>query len=302
MFYAWLFQEAIYAKHPQPSNPTGAKPASQEIDEGFTNSEVLQKLTLFRKTIANRHRNEDLLKKLQIHPLYDAAHHPQRKIERKDKAALPVNRVDFNLVPVSDADKNIINELNSNKLPEFKPLLPDIATEMKLLENYINNINKDYEEYYNDDNLYDDYMQSNTMTSYLIEKIQELHDWITKDPDFDQANTITTKVSTKSGFSELLRAVNDSLLEGNVTIVMNKLRDMYFGDNVTSGNSSRRIILTNSTDLLSFSILTLDVLLLHNIQLMAWESQEAARAKMLRDPDVFAFNALFMEHGQAGAG
>lgn len=53
--------------------------------------------------------------------------------------------------------------------------------------------------------------------------------------------------------------------------------------------------MTNSTDLLSFGILTLDVMLLHNIQLMAWESQEAARAKMLKDPDVFAFNALFLD-------
>ncbi|XP_039764269.1 uncharacterized protein LOC120636771 isoform X1 [Pararge aegeria] len=36
-------------------------------------------------------------------------------------------------------------------------------------------------------------------------------------------------------------------------------------------------------------------MLLHNIQLMAWENQESIRNKMLKDPDVFAFNALFME-------
>lgn len=266
-----LFQVPIYAKHPQPVEPTEADTSSEEIDNEIANIAILEKLSLFKNMVANRDRSKDLLTKPQIHPLHDITHHPERKIEKKDKAKLPdsLKYSDLTSVPLNEANKKIINEFNS-KLPEFKPISE--VTAIKLPENFISNLNnKDYEEYYNDENLYDDYMQSNTMTSYLIEKVQELHDWITKDPDFDKANT--TKVGTKTEFSHLLRALNDSLVEGNVTIVMNKLRDMYFGDNYTSGNSSRRIILSNSTDLLSFGILTLDIMLLHNIQMTAWESQ-----------------------------
>lgn len=73
-------------------------------------------------------------------------------------------------------------------------------------------------------------------------------------------------------FSSLLKALNESIIEGNLTIVMSKLKDIYFGENYTMGNNSRQMI-TNSTDMLSFGILSLDVMLLHHIQLMAWENQ-----------------------------
>lgn len=251
----------MYANRFQPIEPTEAKP--DDIDNNMADIAVLEKLSLFKNIVNNRDK-KNLLTKPQMHPLHDITHHPDRKIEKKDKAKLP-DDIRFT-VSSNEADEKIIN----NKLPKFKPILE--ISEVKLPEAYINNLNnKDYEDYYNDENLYDDYMQSNTMTSYLIEKVQELHDWITKDQDFEKANI--TKVATKTEFRQLLRALNDSLVEGNVTIVMNKLRDMYYGDNYTSGNTSRRVILTNGTDLLSFGILTLDIMLLHNIQMMAWESQ-----------------------------
>ncbi|XP_039764237.1 uncharacterized protein LOC120636744 [Pararge aegeria] len=162
----------------------------------------------------------------------------------------------------------------------------------------LKDLDSNYEEYFDDDNLYDDYIQSNSMTSYLIEKVQELHDWIISDADLEGKPTDKRDSSNSTNnneFGQLLQALNESLVEGNVTIVMSKLRKLYYGENFTSVNQSRKVILSNSTNLLSFGILTLDVMLLHNIQLMAWENQESIRNKMLKDPDVFAFNALFME-------
>ncbi|XP_013188994.1 uncharacterized protein LOC106133722 [Amyelois transitella] len=238
---------------------------------------ILEKLPIFKNAIANRDRKPNLASKPQIHPLHESIDHEERKIEKKDQPKLPYE---------------------DNAIPDFKPTLPDIFInkhkDIKLSDGYIAGLRKhdDYEDYYNDENLYDDYLQSNTMTSYLIEKVQELHNWITSDPDFVVKNN-SKRASDQ--FGQVLKALNDSLLEGNVSIVMTKLRDIYFGDNYTMQNSSRKIISTNSTDLLSFGILSLDVMLLHNIQLMAWENQEATRIKMLKDPDIFAFNALFMD-------
>ncbi|XP_041984113.1 uncharacterized protein LOC121736792 [Aricia agestis] len=280
--------EPVYATYPLRHKTTtdGVKEEPDEIDE-----QTLEKLGIFKNFVGRRDKKktEDLISKPQPHPIHDTIHHVERKIEKKDQAKLP----DFKTHPDKDEENEII--------PEFKPTLPDVFmdTGIKLPDGYFAGLKQaeDYEEYYNDENLYDDYMQSNTMTSYLIEKVQELHDWVTSDPDFQ------AKKGRKTGddFGHLLKALNESLIEGNVTIIMNKLKDIYFGENFTDPNSSRKVILKNNTSLLSFGILTLDVMLLHNIQLMAWESQESARLKMLKDPDVFAFNALFMEPSKVEA-
>ncbi|XP_031767742.1 uncharacterized protein LOC113518521 [Galleria mellonella] len=245
---------------------------------------ILEKLPIFKNVVSNRGKSNNLSTKPQIHPLHETIDHIERKIEKKDQAKLP-----------NDFDNEV------KEIPEFKPTLPDVIfgkhKDIILSEGFLTGFRKhdtEYEEYYNDDNLYDDYMQSNTMTNYLIEKVQELHNWITTDPDFEARNS-SKVVKASNQFGELLKALNESLVEGNVTIIMNKLRSLYFGEDYTSFNRSRRIVSSNSTDLLSFGILSLDVMLLHNIQLMAWESQEAARSKMLKDPDVFAFNALFLD-------
>lgn len=272
---------------------TDPNTSSEELDNEIR-MPILEKLSIFKNIVANRDRSRDLVNKPQLHPVHDTIHHNERKIEKKDKAKLPdsLKNVDLTKVSIREANEKIIQEFNEiNKhLPEFKPIRPDVITKVdlgepeevdvkvltaiKLPEGYINDLkNNDYEEYYNDENLYDDYMQSNSMTSYLIEKVQELHDWITSDPDFEKVKNSSKAVGNKNEFGHLLKALNESLQEGNVTIVMNKLRDMYFGENYTSLDSSKKVILTNGTDLLSFGILTLDIMLLHNIQLMAWENQ-----------------------------
>ncbi|CAH2083398.1 unnamed protein product [Euphydryas editha] len=283
-------REPIYANpYPEPRlRATEVETASQEIENDIQYP-ILEKLPIFKNVVANRDKKKDennLISKPQIHPAHDTSmHHPERKIEKKDQAKLPQGFV-------------------HPKVPEFKPTLPDVFIEdsgIKLSDGYIAGLKKvedNYEEYYNDENLYDDYMQSNSMTNYLIEKVQELHDWITTDPDF---NNKTEKRDSGNEFGQLLKALNESLIEGDITIVMSKLKDIYLGENFTISNQSRKVILSNSTNLLSFGILTLDVMLLHNIQVMAWEAQESARQKMLKDPDVFAFNALFMEPSKVEA-
>ncbi|CAG9119917.1 unnamed protein product [Plutella xylostella] len=317
--------EPVYS-HPQPvyhnlariqkqtttDSPTEAKVIDDDDDLDIKSEElampediqfpIFEKLSIFKNIVANRDKKkaevpkpkpDTLIDKQQIHPMHDVSlHHPERKIQKKDQAKHP--------------------EME-NGVPEFKPTLPDIFInknlQIKFPEEFGAGFRK-YSEYdndyfYNDENLYDDYMQSNTMTSYLIEKVQELHDWITTDSDFDAASSknVSAKQKKRTGneFTQVLRALNESLVEGNVTIVMNKLKDIYFGENYTNPNHTRKVILSNSTDLLSFGILSLDVMLLHNIQLMAWENQETARNKMLKDPDVFAFNALFLEPARVEA-
>lgn len=289
---------------PQPRLPTTTEDATTTQQDDDIQEPILQKLPIFKNMVANRDRKKpediNLVSKPQIHPLHDIIHHPERKIEKKDQAKLPDPKTsvgnDFittyrslnsngankgnlmNAKLVNNPIKLFNNDLNA--VPEFKPTLPDVflhENDIKLSDGYIAGLKQDnYDEYYDDDNLYDDYIQSNSMTSYLIEKVQELHDWIVADPDFD-AKALERKNSGNSTnnneFGQLLKALNESLMEGNVTIVMNKLRELYFVENFTNVNQSRKVILSNSTNLLSFGILTLDVMLLHNIQLMAWESQ-----------------------------
>ncbi|XP_050360126.1 uncharacterized protein LOC126779952 [Nymphalis io] len=279
-------REPIYANlHPELRPTTEAEESTSQETDNEIQYPILEKLSIFKNIVANRDKKKqenNLITKPQLHPIHDTSlHHPEKKIEKKDQAKLPQDFI---------------------HVPEFKPTLPDVFIEdSERISDTLSGIKKaeyNYEEYYNDENLYDDYMQSNTMTSYLIEKVQELHDWITTDPDFEDR---ADKPKTGNEFGQLLKALNDSLIEGNVTIVMTKLKDLYLGENFTITQQSRKVILSNSTNLLSFGILTLDVMLLHNIQLMAWESQESARQKMLRDPDVFAFNALFMEPSKVEA-
>ncbi|CAK1592645.1 unnamed protein product [Parnassius mnemosyne] len=278
---------------PQPTKPS-PKPTTEETTttsmetENEIQNPILEKLSIFKNVVGDREKNKKseektLVSKPQLHPLHDSSlYHQERRIEKKHQAIYP--------------------RQEAEQYPNFKPTLPDLYPGHGLpIEGYVAGVRRYddvYDEYYNDDALYDDYMQSNTMTSYLIEKVQELHDWITSDPDF---KNVTRKRNSTNEFGQVLKALNESLVEGNVSVIMGKLKELYFGENYTLVNHTRKVIRSNSTDLLSFGILTLDVMLLHNIQLMAWENQEAARVKMLKDPEVFAFNALFLEPGKVEA-
>ncbi|XP_075989842.1 uncharacterized protein LOC142985513 [Anticarsia gemmatalis] len=263
-----------------------------DSDEEIEDLPILEKLSIFKNIVANRdHKN--LISKAQIHPLHDDILHQERNIKKKDKAVLAEEKMAKDRIEIVKEMKHDVVEDNVHKnvldnIPKFKPILPDFARNVDMDMSYGYDAKEDY--FYNDENFYDDYMQSNTMTSYLLEKVQELHDWVSSDQDLNSNHT-----RSGSDFGSLLKALNESMIDGNLTIVMCKLRDMYLGDNYTSDNTSRRVIVSNSSDLVTFGVLTLDVMLLHNIQLMAWQNQESARIKMLKDPDVFAFNALFLD-------
>ncbi|GBP11289.1 hypothetical protein EVAR_92829_1 [Eumeta japonica] len=277
------------------------------IDENDDDLEIMEKLAIFKNFIANRdpktteeekataagRTGDNLINKPQPFPEHDTSvSHSAKKIEKKDQAKDPESRA------AARAGKE--SEKESNEIPEFKPALPDVFrydSEIKLPiapDGGTRKTDFDYLNEYYEDGAYDDYAQGDSMTGYLIEKVQELHDWIVDDPDFEAVRN-STKKSTGNEFSAILKALNSSVVEGDASIIMSKLRDLYFDGGHAASNSSKRIILTNSTNLLSFGILTLDVLLLHNVHLMAWENQESLRNKMLRDPDVFAFSALFMD-------
>ncbi|CAB3258162.1 unnamed protein product [Arctia plantaginis] len=311
-------REVIKAPAPIHSN---ALPEPMGFDtssgEDLENLPVLEKLSIFKNIVANR-EHKNLISKPQIHPIHDDILHEERNIRKKDKAVLENGEINKERVEVKDkmefvkdkmefvkdkmefvkdrqpvVDKDLLQENDVRNdvldLPKFKPILSNLGRNIDMDLSLGFDAKEDY--VYNDENFYDDYMQSNTMTSYLIEKVQELHDWVSTDTDLNSDHT-----TSGTDFSSLLKALNETMVDGNLTIVMSKLKDMYFGENYTNANnSSRKVIVTNSTDLLSFGILTLDVMLLHNIQLMAWENQETARIKMLQDPDVFAFNALFLD-------
>ncbi|KPJ00391.1 hypothetical protein RR46_06981 [Papilio xuthus] len=272
--------EPVYSNPRSDPRKTIIKTTTDEIHtttelDNEIHDPIIQKLSIFKNIVSNRDNKKttSLVSKPQLHPIHDTSlHHAEKKIEKKDQA-----------------------KYTQQKLPEFIPKLPEIDNRQTLIG--YRRYETDYEEYFNDDNLYEDYMESNTMTNYLIEKVQELHDWITSDPDFDV--NVTKKRESNNHFGQVLKALNDSIVEGNISKIMSKLKEIYLSDNKTQVN--KKVILSNSTDLLSFGILTLDVMLLHNIQLMAWENQEAARVKMLKDPEVFAFNALFLEPGKVEA-
>ncbi|KAL4704485.1 hypothetical protein ACJJTC_007880 [Scirpophaga incertulas] len=283
--------------------PSHLEHTPAKIPETTTNSnelndlEVVQKLAMFKNAVANRktNKNRDLISKPQPHPIHDTTiEHEERKIAKKDRAKF---------IDIEEPDLDVDD--NGRHIPEFNPSLPDIVMhgDIKLPDGYTLGINKqiDYDEYYIDDNFYNDYMESNTFTNYLIEKVQELHDWISTDPDFEVVKNSSRFARNRHEFTEVLQALNESLVLGNISIVMTKLKDLYFGDNFTNGTHGKKILSGNGTDLLSFGILTLDVMLLHNIQLMAWENQESARTRMLKDPNVFAFHALFMDPGKVEA-
>uniref|UniRef100_A0A2H1WIU4 SFRICE_025652 n=1 Tax=Spodoptera frugiperda TaxID=7108 RepID=A0A2H1WIU4_SPOFR len=285
---------------PEPIRVEEQQPTTYQEQRVTEDTAVLEKLSIFKNFVPNR-EHKSLIMKPQIHPVHDDIIHEERPIKKKDRPEIGVPPEIHDL----DADKEIqepnnhiadkfeVNETKVNVVndfvPNFKPILSNFGKSIDAEIPYGFLDGKD-DYFYNDENLYDDYMQSNSMTSYLIEKVQELHEWVSTDPDITANQT-----RQDNDFGSVLKALNESLVEGNITIVMHKLRDMYFGENYTHFNNSRKVIVTNSTDLLSFGILTLDVMLLHNIQLMAWENQELARTKMMQDPDVFAFNALFLD-------
>jgi hypothetical protein len=134
----------------------------------------------------------------------------------------------------------------------------------------------------------------NPFTTFLQGRLQDLYNWLSTDEDLTgKYNSDSSDNSSVSGdFMKVLVALNRSLNEGNSSILLGQLKDMYYSD--AKLNVTDPAILQNSSNLASFGLLAFDLLLLRNVQQIAWEEENVSSEEMMKDPEVLALNALFM--------
>jgi hypothetical protein len=134
-------------------------------------------------------------------------------------------------------------------------------------------------------------LADNPFTTFLQGRLQELYSWLSTDEDL--AGKQNTDIGTLSGdFMKVLVALNRSLNEGNASILLGELKDMYYNESTL--NVTDPAVLHNSSNMVSFGLLAFDLLLLRNVQQIAWEEEKLSSEEMLKDPEVLALNALFM--------
>ncbi|KAK7571883.1 hypothetical protein V9T40_014355 [Parthenolecanium corni] len=133
----------------------------------------------------------------------------------------------------------------------------------------------------------------NTLMSFLQKRLSTIQEWL----------LYGGKKNRTVDILDLVKALNNSFQTKNVGLFINKLKDLY-----TSFNSSdiqnmpvsnllyptSPSVLNNSTSLVSFGLLAIDLFLLHNVQQIVWNEEAKIGEEMLKDPDVVALNALFM--------
>jgi len=134
----------------------------------------------------------------------------------------------------------------------------------------------------------------NPFTTFLQGRLQELYNWLSTDEDLTgKYNSDSNDNSSLSGdFMKVLVALNRSLNEGNSSILLGQLKDMYYSESKL--NITDPALLHNSSSIVSFGLLAFDLLLLRNVQQIAWEEEKVSSEEMMKDPEVLALNALFM--------
>lgn len=137
-------------------------------------------------------------------------------------------------------------------------------------------------------------LAENPFTTFLQGRLQELYNWLSTDEDLTgKYNSDSSDNNSVGGdFMKVLVALNRSLNEGNSSILLGQLKDMYYSD--AKLNVTDPAILHNSSNLVSFGLLAFDLLLLRNVQQIAWEEEKMSSEEMMKDPEVLALNALFM--------
>lgn len=99
---------------------------------------------------------------------------------------------------------------------------------------------------------------------------------------------------------DVLDTVNESISKNNATIVLNKLKEIYYNTSTPALSMStliypsRQTLLNNASSLLSFGLLAVDLFLLHNVQQIAIAEEQTVSEKMRHDPEVVALSALFL--------
>lgn len=127
----------------------------------------------------------------------------------------------------------------------------------------------------------------NPVYLFLQRKLQDLHDWML-DNDNSTSNTDSF---------DILAAMNQSLHERNSSVILSKLKEIYYSNGDLDDASTSVLyptFLQNGTGLISFGLLAVDLFLLHNVQKIAWNEESGVGEEMLKDPEVMALNALFM--------
>lgn len=137
-------------------------------------------------------------------------------------------------------------------------------------------------------------LAENPVTTFLQGRLQELYNWLSTDEDLTGKyySDSSDNSSVSGDFMKVLVALNRSLNEGNSSILLGQLKDMYYSD--AKLNVTDPAVLHNSSNLVSFGLLAFDLLLLRNVQQIAWEEEKVSSEEMLKDPQVLALNALFM--------
>lgn len=137
-------------------------------------------------------------------------------------------------------------------------------------------------------------LAENPFTNFLQGRLQELYSWLSTEEDATgkHNNGSNDNSSLSDDVAKVLVALNRSLNEGNSSILLGQLKDLYYGE--TKLNVTDPAVLYNSSNLVSFGLLAFDLLLLRNVQQIAWEEEKVSSEEMMKDPEVLALNALFM--------
>lgn len=137
-------------------------------------------------------------------------------------------------------------------------------------------------------------LAENPFTTFLQGRLQELYNWLSTEEDITGKynNGSNDNRSLSDDFVKVLAALNRSLSEGNSSILLGQLKDLYYGESKL--NVTDPAVLHNSSNIVSFGLLAFDLLLLRNVQQIAWEEEKVSSEEMMKDPEVLALNALFM--------
>lgn len=134
----------------------------------------------------------------------------------------------------------------------------------------------------------------NSFMSFLQKRLNMIQEWLL----YGSKNKNRT-----TELLDVIKAVNNSFQTKNIGHLFSKLKEFYSGFNSSDVQNmplsnllypTSPSILNNSTSLVSFGLLAIDLFLLHNVQQIVWSEETKIGEEMLKDPDVIALNALFM--------
>ncbi|CAA9994203.1 unnamed protein product [Nesidiocoris tenuis] len=137
--------------------------------------------------------------------------------------------------------------------------------------------------------------EENPLYAFLQKRLRDVYDFF------------GAKKLLNTDFSDLVDSVNKSVQNKDPSFLLERIKNIY--KNATDGTAmssdvslanliypSRQSLLTNTSSLVSFGLLAIDLFLLHNVQQIALsdDASTAAVRSLSTDPEVQALNALFL--------